>query len=575
VFAFEPTYGSALQSSRTARHGRAHSRVGEGVLALALYVALAVALIGRAAAGHPAGGTLGTGPDVQIFEWGLRWWPYALGHGLDPLQSARVWPPDGGLVLWSTTVPLLSVLATPLTLLAGTQVSWNVLVVVAPATAAWAAWLLCSELEATPAAALFGGALFGFGSYELAQDIAHLQLTACVLVPLAVRVAVRGVRRGNSPTRLATASGAIVIAQFLVSPELLVTMLAMGVLALAGALWLIPSRRPETLATARAMTAGACAGAVVISPLLAVMLAHVPRHSSGAVAWPTDLLNLVVPTRRTAVGGAAAASISSRFPGNVAEQGAYLGVPVLLVVLAAARRAVRDPGARLALALLVVSLVLSLGSRLTIDGTSTIWMPWALASHVPLLDDALPARLSLFCSLWAAVIVAGWLSDPRVGSVTRAVAVLAIAVSLAPADWIFQAQPAAARSVTVDRALAHERVLSLPFFDVHERGLDVQQADDMDFSLIDAWLQVRPRRFAPSLPGTALTAAALSRLHAAGAARFVRELRAAGITRLLLWEPLPRLLAALKLPTVRAAGVVIVEVSPGRRRARGHSPTAP
>jgi hypothetical protein len=567
VFAFEPTLGSVLQSSRTARHGRVRTRVGEGMFALALYVVLALALIGRVALGHPSTGTLGTGPDVQIFQWGLRWWPYALGHGLDPLHSARVWPPAGGSVLWSTTVPLLSVLSAPLTLFAGTQVTWNVLIVLAPATAAWGAWLLCAELDATPAAALFGGAVFGFGSYELAQDIAHLQLTACVLVPLAARVAVRGVRRDTSALRLASVSGAIVIAQFLISPELLVTMLAMGVLALVGALWLVPARRIETQATARAMAAGALTGAIVLSPLLVTMLAHIPRHSSGAVHWPADLLNLVVPTRRTEVGGAAATSISSRFPGNLAEQGAYLGVPVLLVALSSARRAVRDPGARLALALLVVSLVLSLGSRLTVDGRSTIWMPWALAAHVPLLDDALPARLSMYCSLWAAVIVAGWLSDPGIGSITKAIAVIAIAVSLAPADWIFQAEPAAARSATVHRALAHQRVLSLPFFDVRDRGLVVQQADDMDFSLIDAWLQVRPRGFAPGLPGTALTAGALSRLHGAGTTRFVRELRAAGVTRLLLWEPLPRLVTALGLPTVRAGGVVVVELGPGRRRA--------
>jgi hypothetical protein len=75
------------------------SRRREGALALAFYVVLALVLIGRAALGTGSGlrsGTLGTGPDVQIFVWGLRWWPHAIGHGLDPLHSSLVWPPAGG-----------------------------------------------------------------------------------------------------------------------------------------------------------------------------------------------------------------------------------------------------------------------------------------------------------------------------------------------------------------------------------------------------------------------------------------------------------------------------------------------
>lgn len=56
-------------------------------------------------------GTIGTGPDVQIFLWGLRWWAYALEHRLDPLHSSLICSPYGTDVEWTTTVPLVSVLA--------------------------------------------------------------------------------------------------------------------------------------------------------------------------------------------------------------------------------------------------------------------------------------------------------------------------------------------------------------------------------------------------------------------------------------------------------------------------------
>ena len=297
------------------------SRRREGALALGLYVVLALVVIGRASLGAgsgPGSGTLGTGPDVQIFVWGLRWWPHALGHGVDPLRSSVVWPPAGGAVLWSTTVPVLSLLASPLTIVLGSLAAWNVLVVLAPAIAAWATWLLCAELGADPAPAVFGGALFGFGSFVLCEDIAHLQLSACALVPLAVWVAIRGVRGRASAQGLACSSAVIVVAQFLIFPELLVTLGLMALVGLVLALWLLDEQRDALLHTARALVVGAVAGAVLISPLVIEMLTHVPRSSSGAVAWPVDVLNLVVPTVRAAVGGSALTGISSRFPGNSA-----------------------------------------------------------------------------------------------------------------------------------------------------------------------------------------------------------------------------------------------------------------
>ncbi len=101
---------------------------------------------GRFAFSSPGGGTIGLGPDVQIFLWGLRWWPFALGHGLNPFISHVVWAPYGADVLWTTTVPVISLLAAPVTLALGPTIAWNLLCVIAPALSAWAAYLLCREL---------------------------------------------------------------------------------------------------------------------------------------------------------------------------------------------------------------------------------------------------------------------------------------------------------------------------------------------------------------------------------------------------------------------------------------------
>lgn len=70
----------------------------------------------------------------------------ALGHGLNPFISHVVWAPYGADVLWTTTVPVISLLAAPVTLALGPTIAWNLLCVIAPALSAWAAYLLCREL---------------------------------------------------------------------------------------------------------------------------------------------------------------------------------------------------------------------------------------------------------------------------------------------------------------------------------------------------------------------------------------------------------------------------------------------
>ena len=87
---------------------------------------------------------VGTGsPDSDVFVWALRWWPWAIGHGANPLLSHVVWAPTGYNVAWTTTVPVAAIVVSPVTLAFGPVVAFDVLSLVAPALAAWTAYLLC------------------------------------------------------------------------------------------------------------------------------------------------------------------------------------------------------------------------------------------------------------------------------------------------------------------------------------------------------------------------------------------------------------------------------------------------
>ena len=88
--------------------------------------------------------------------------------------------------------------------------------------------------------------------------------------------------------------------------------------------------------------------------------------------------------------------MSSHFSGNASEWDAYLGIPlVLLLVLATVRfwvLVIRTGGIVAA-----IFAVCSLGPQLHVAGhqLSAIVLPWWIPAHLPLLENILPARLMM------------------------------------------------------------------------------------------------------------------------------------------------------------------------------------
>jgi hypothetical protein len=129
--------------------------------------------------------------------------------------------------------------------------------------------------------------------------------------------------------------------------------------------------------------------------------------------FSVDLLEALVPTRLIAAGAAWAPGIAARFPGGDAERGAYLGLPLLAIVVLFALRNRRRPEGRFLLAALVLAWFCSLGTALWAAGDRIAPLPWALVAHVPGFTNVLPARLSLFTALAASVVAALWIRDTR------------------------------------------------------------------------------------------------------------------------------------------------------------------
>ncbi len=405
---------------------------------LVAYAALSAAYFGWRLLPHPGRLVVGQSGDYAIFVWSFAWWPHAIGTWTNPFVPHVVYAPTGINLTWTASSPGLALLFSPVTVLFGPTVAYNAAALLLPALAAWTAYLLCGRLTGSLWASLVGGYLFGFSSPMLGQLLAgHLHVTGVFLVPLVALVLVRHVDGELGARGLVWRLATLLAAQLWIATELAFATTLMLVLSLALAFWLVREARPRLRGAVRPLVGAYVLAGVLAAPFLGYALIgfHVGRiinvqgGSGGA-----DLVNLVVPTKTTGLGGSSLTSISSRFGSTTASL--YLGLPVLLIAALLARRARRSAGVRFLLAALLASTVIALGPFLYVAGRKVLPLPWDLATHVPVLHNALPFHLAAYVTLAAAVIVAVWTATTpgRVYTRPYLLPVLAVA-ALVPAVW--------------------------------------------------------------------------------------------------------------------------------------------
>jgi hypothetical protein len=413
-------------------------RLGRNALVLGGYAAVASAYFGARLASHPGRDLLGHGRDPQIFVWSFAWWLHALETWQNPFYSHAIYAPDGINLVWTTTVPGLALLFTPLTALVGPTASFNVAAMLVPAVSAFTAYLLCRHLTGSLWASLVGGYLFGFSSYMLGQEQGHMHMTAVFLLPLIALAAVRYLQGEIDGRGVAWRLGVLFGLQFWLSTELLLTAaLALG-LSLVLAYLLLPATRSRLRAGWKPLLAAAGIALVVAAPLAWYAATGFQSSSINEPAlYNGDLLNFVLPTHFVWAGGAAFAHISSVFAGNDSEQGAYLGIPTLVIIAWFALRARRSAVVRFLLATLAVAFVVTLGTGLAIKGKIVVGLPWKEIARLPLLNNVLPSRISLYVTLVAAVVVALWTAGRHGWTrwLIPALAVAAIVPDVGKAYW--------------------------------------------------------------------------------------------------------------------------------------------
>jgi hypothetical protein len=411
----------------------------------------------------------------QIYVWCFEWWPYAIAHHLSAFHPLVMWAPEGTDLAWgATSVPMLSIAAAPLTTRFGPVVSFNLANLLMPALTALSAFVLARRVAGRAWPAMLAGFIYGFSAYMAGhQSGGHLNLTAAFAPPVVVYLAILRLDEEIGRAAFVVALAATLVCQFLIGQEIFATIVMFGAIALLVTYLAIPGikDRIRSLATLCALALGA--SAVALSPYLyrVIMASGLSSHPVwNTTPQATDLLELLIPTNTMMPGTLwPLAAIGGGYSHGPVETGAYIGVPLLVVVIWFLKSHWRRDEVRALAIMLAIVYVASYGSRLHIAGHELFGMPWKLVSRIPLIDSAFPVRLALYVSLIVALIASLWIAEWRAHRAVKAAAAALIVIFTIPnlhgSRWVHELDtPQFFRSGSYLNHLAPgETILVLPY----------------------------------------------------------------------------------------------------------------
>jgi hypothetical protein len=457
------------------------------------YLAVAIYLTARIWV-NPAGlSQTGDTEDIDQATWFVRYTATAVSHfRLPALETIAMNAPHGVNLMWNTSLLLPGIVVAPVTLLFGPQVALTTLLTVAFAGSAAAMYYVLRRWHASPLAAALGGGLYGFSPALVNSGIGHYSLVLAMLLPLIIDRVLRMVTGQGSPVRNGLWLGLLVAAQLFISEESLVdaviaTVVLLAVLAL--------SRPREVLGRVRPLLTGLGTAAVVALVLgarsLWVQFHGVSAHGAAAaviINYHNQLTNLgtlpyafvnpassvVLHTHRTGV-------IANNYPQPLAEYLAYLGIPMIILLLVAVVYFWRQLPIRVAGLTCLVLEWLGMGSKPFQPGQVSLpsfLLPWRLLEDLPVIAGMVPDRLCILADAALAAVLAFGLDQARSGKVApfkrwrhgagiaTGLAVFAL-LPLVPAPYAtasVESLPAGWQATfTALHVSSHDRVLVAPF----------------------------------------------------------------------------------------------------------------
>jgi hypothetical protein len=402
-------------------------RVWKTALVVAVYALLGFAFF-RHVWSHPST-TMQLGGDQFNFVWLLQSTANALSGLHNPFFSDHLNYPFGINLVANAGVVGLGTAFAPITWIFGPVASFNTVETLSLMASALGGYFFVLRWVSWRPAAFVGGLLYGFSPYVIAQT-GHINLTFIVLPPLILLMVHEiVVRQMWPPRRSGVVLALLCVAQFFISSELLFDTVLVGAIAVGTvALFKRSGTASHVRPALHAFGWAVAVGAVLLAYPIWFALRG-PAHINGLIqnipqAYRANLPGPVVPDSRLLLAPSHFAHIANNFASSTAENGSYLGVTLLLVLLVGTIVLWRVLAVRVAAIVGAAAFLLSLGAGLAVSDEpslngSGLPLPGWILFRIPLLKNAIPARYALFSALFAALILAIVLDRLHQSSVTR------------------------------------------------------------------------------------------------------------------------------------------------------------
>ena len=405
---------------------------------------------------------LGSRPSDDSFnEWMISYQAHAVSHLDNPFFTTLQNAPDGVNLVANVGLQVPGILLAPLTLLAGPQYTYILVITLNLAATGFAwYWVLSRHFLRSRAAALLGGLFCAFAPAMVSQSNGHPHITAQYLVPFIVLQVVRLAEPGRT-VRRGLVLAALVTAQFYLGLEVLL-LVAVGCAVAAVAYLLVRPRAAVRALPAALASLAVTAGTVLVLVAYPLWMLYFGPQSRGGHPGNPDVYALSLksfvswPTLSLAGGP----GVTRDSTANTTEETAYYGWPVLVLALAATavlwRRLV---GVRVLALVAVTSGLLAIGTTWARNRTDRgdVPAPFRLVEHLPPFDAIVVARFALVTTVALGVLLA--IAADRIvftGDLVRArwvrlvigVVLVAALLPIVPTPLVAGARPAIPAFVT-------------------------------------------------------------------------------------------------------------------------------
>ncbi len=138
--------------------------------------------------------------DPAFYLWCLKWWHYAISHGLNPFITKTFWAPFAQNLAGTTSLPSIAILMWPVTKIFGPVFSYNIITLISLTLAPYGIYLINREIGLKTISSFVGSLFFFFSTYILAEMLGHLTLYTSFIVVFLVYLYI--LRFKNSFSRL-------------------------------------------------------------------------------------------------------------------------------------------------------------------------------------------------------------------------------------------------------------------------------------------------------------------------------------------------------------------------------------